>query len=328
MVRTDAQTAKTPEERAAALALLNSAREKSNVRAYPYDLKTQFTSFGSSPSDGVWNLEDISPDRQTYRWTADGPGFSALYLRANGLQWGSDPLGNIPLRLAQAREAIFFQYSLVGRYASLRLASGFLDGGQVRCILVRKGAGNRMLSGGRNWDETEYCANDAGLLVTYSPVPGLYFHYDYSSALHFRDKVIPGAFAIEQAGQLAVQAKTLSVTDAPGADNAMFRTTGLEQLGVGIVVGPAEIIEDFVHAERLSSMSNPTTQIVIVHGLADLDGHRQEPEVLESTNPALEQDALNLWSKLQPPLSEAAQPGVTAPWRELIVVYHFIVGAS
>ena len=74
LVTGDAQPVQTPEQRQAATNLLQTARAASNVRAQPYDLKTTFTAFGSSSSDGNWTLEDTSPSGKIYRWTAQGPG--------------------------------------------------------------------------------------------------------------------------------------------------------------------------------------------------------------------------------------------------------------
>ena len=60
-VVTAAQPIQNPEQRLAATSLLANARALSNVRARAYDLKTTFTSNGSSSSDGSWSMEDISP---------------------------------------------------------------------------------------------------------------------------------------------------------------------------------------------------------------------------------------------------------------------------
>ena len=67
-----AQAVQDAQQRLDAIALLQRARDLSNVRAQPYDLKTSFISWGGLASDGSWTLEDISPGRG-YRWTAQGP---------------------------------------------------------------------------------------------------------------------------------------------------------------------------------------------------------------------------------------------------------------
>ena len=171
----EAQAVQTPEQRQAATSLLENARALSNVRAHPYDLKTTFTSFGSSSSDGAWSLEDISPSRNVYRWTAQGPGYSAVNLYNSRLLYSNLPSGAIPLRLTQVREAIFFIYPNMGPYMSLRTATGSLNGASLQCVLAAQAFGGKSFSGGRNWEESEYCVDPQhGLLVSYSPTPGLY----------------------------------------------------------------------------------------------------------------------------------------------------------
>jgi hypothetical protein len=71
LVTGTAQAVQDAEQRIAAIGLLRKARDLSNVRAQPYDLKTSFTASGGLASDGNWMLEDIAPGRG-YRWTAQG----------------------------------------------------------------------------------------------------------------------------------------------------------------------------------------------------------------------------------------------------------------
>lgn len=140
-------------QRIAAIALLNKARDLSNVRAQPYDLKTSFSAYGGLASDGSWMLEDISPGRG-YRWTAQGPNYSAINLYPESVQsglYGNQAGGVLPLRLMQVRGAIFFPYPAVGPQASVRTATGSLNGVQLRCLLIVIGAGNRSFMGARNW---------------------------------------------------------------------------------------------------------------------------------------------------------------------------------
>jgi hypothetical protein len=86
IVTGSAQPVQNADQRAAATALLTKARELSNVRAQPYDLRTSFTSSGGLPSDGSWTLEDMSPGRGIYRWTARGPGYAGVNLYTNTTQ--------------------------------------------------------------------------------------------------------------------------------------------------------------------------------------------------------------------------------------------------
>ena len=126
LVTGEAQPVQDAQQRIAAISLLNKARDLSNVRAQPYDLRTSFSTTGGPGPDGNWMLEDTARGR-AYRWTADGPNYSAINLypdsTANGL-YGNQPSGTLPLRLMQVRGAIFFTYPVMGPQASIRTATG------------------------------------------------------------------------------------------------------------------------------------------------------------------------------------------------------------
>ncbi len=177
LVTGPAQAVETAEQRLAAVALLNRARDLSTVRAQPYDLKTSFTSTGGSASDGNWSLEDMSPSKGIYRWTAQGPAYSVINLYPNttrGTLYSNLSSGVVPLRLEQVREALFFVYPPTGPQASIRTATGYLNGMQQNCVLIANGFRGPALNGARDWLESELCADSAnGLLTTYSPAPGL-----------------------------------------------------------------------------------------------------------------------------------------------------------
>ena len=81
-----AQPVQNAEQRAGVVTLIQNARDLSNVRAQPYDLKTTFVSNGGLPSDGSWTLQDTSPGRGQYRWTAQGPNYAAVNLYTSGTQ--------------------------------------------------------------------------------------------------------------------------------------------------------------------------------------------------------------------------------------------------
>jgi hypothetical protein len=149
-----AQPVQNAEQRAAVVTLLQKARELSNVRAQPYDLKTTFVSNGGLPSDGSWTLEDTSPGRGLYRWTAQGPNYAAVNLYNNttqGMLYSNQPGGVLPLRLVQVREAIFFNFGQVGPRAPFRTAAGYVNGAAQNCVLIGRGVRGQTSSGGRGW---------------------------------------------------------------------------------------------------------------------------------------------------------------------------------
>jgi hypothetical protein len=327
-----AQPVQDAQQRIAAIGLLDKAHELSNVRAHPYDLKTSFTASGGLASDGSWTLEDISPGRK-YRWTANGPNYSAVNLypesSANGL-YGNQPSGILPLRLIQVRSAIFFIYPAIGPYASVRTATGSLNGAQQNCVLVVIGAGNRTFAGGRNWEESEYCVDaQTGLLSQYSPAPGLFVRYDYSSAIRFHNRSIPNAFTISENGQTVVEARTVSVTDPPAGTDPMFNPAGLTPLGSGRAMNPGMnfAIPAFAQGQRLpASNANAAMQMVTLHGNLAGDGQLSEVEILASSDPSLNQAALSQAGSLAHGRAEK-QPGATAQSSEFLMTFEFVTPA-
>lgn len=324
IVTSDAQPVQNADQRAAAAAVLIKAHDLSNVRAQPYDLKTTFASSGSLPSDGSWVLEDISPGHGIYRWTAQGPGYSAVNLYTNttrGMLYTNQPSGAMPLRLTQVRGAVFFNAPAIGPQVSMRTATGSFNGATLNCVLTS--FQRQPYSGGRNWRESEFCVDsNTGLLTTYSPVPGLYIHYDYASAPTFHGKTIPAGFTITEAGKTVIEAKTESVADPPDSTNPLFAAAGLTPLGVGqVMTAPVHWIGAF-HAPGSNGGSNSTAQMVVLHGSLSPDNHVSETEILASTDPGLNLTALER-ANSHKGFSNEAQPGTTPRSREILFVYEF-----
>jgi hypothetical protein len=326
-----AQPVQDAQQRMDAIALLNKSRDLSNVRAHPYDLKTSFSASGGLVSDGSWMLEDIAPGRG-YRWTAQGPNYSAINIypesTENGL-YGSQPSGILPLRLMQVRAAMFFNHPVVGPQASVRTATGSLNGAEQRCLLIVIGAGNRSFSGARNWEESEYCIDaQTGLLTTYSPVPGMFVHYD-SSAIRFHNKSIPTGFTISEAGKMVAEARTIGVTDPPAVTDAMFNPAGLMALGAGRAMNPGANLPMVLPAPGRpfpDSNANAAMQVVTLHGNVSGDGRFSEVEILASSDASLNQAALDRANMLAQTRSHG-QPGATAQSSELIFTFEFVTPA-
>ena len=333
LVTSAAQPTDNADQRIAALGLLSTARGLSNVRAQPYDLKTTFTASGGLESDGSWTLEDVSRGH-AYRWTAQGPNYTAVNLYpnsvANGL-YGSLTGGVVPMRLLQARSAIFFNSPMVGQYASVRTATGYLNGAEQHCVLVAIGAGAHGYTGTRNWEESEYCTDArSGLLTMYSPVPGLYVQYDYSSAINFHGKIIPNGFVISQGGQTVVDAKTVSVTDPPASTDAIFSPNGLPALGTGRAMNPGINIPMVMPAPGKpfpQATANAAMQVVTLHGNYTQSGGVSEVEILASTDADLNQAAIERAKAMRQARAQG-QPGTTPQSSELIFTFEFVIAAQ
>ncbi len=322
LVTSNAQPVQDVTQRAEIVNLLINAHRNSNVRAQPYDLKTSFTVSGSSPSAGDWQEEDISPGAALYRWTAQGPNYSAVNLHTNRIFYSNQPTNAMPLRLAQVRAAIFYTDTMVGPRASIRTAQGNLNGVALTCALIARVATASNASGGRRWEEEEYCVDPTSdVLVTYSPVPGLYVVYDYSEGLQFHGKLIANKFTISEAGQTIIEAKTESVSD-PLNNPAAFQPAGLTAIGVGPGMSAPW---------RMRSMrpvpaggANGATGMVVLHGMQLPDGQLTEVELLASSEPSLNQAALESASKWKGGLlGREAEPGVTPQSHEVLMTIQY-----
>ena len=322
LVAGDAQPVSDVSQRALVINLLINARRNSNVRAYPYYLKTRFTAFGSSSSDGSWQLEDMAQSGLGYRWTAQGPSYSAINVYSNGVLYSNQPSTSVPLRLAQVRAAIFFVQPMLGPRASLRTAAANLNGVELTCALVSHGELAKNTTGGRRWAEEEYCIDaHSGNLITHSPAPGLYVLYDYSKALHFHEKTIANNFTITQGGRIVIEAQTDSVADAT-ENAAAFQPTGLNTIGVGsIMTAPWQFR---MRAPASTAVTNGSMQLVVVHGMQAPDGHLSEVELISSTNASLDSAALDYARSWQFGVrGEDVEAGATPQSHELILTLQF-----
>jgi hypothetical protein len=333
---TTAQAVENAQQRLDAIASLRKAQTLSNLRAQPYSMKTEFVALGGLASDGNWVLENISPGPRLYRWTVQGPNYSAVRLfpdGTDGMLYGNQPSDFMPLRLAQVREALFGVYPAPGPQASIRTATGSLNGQEQRCVLIAMGAGNRTFSGGRNWEESEYCMDAAtGLLTTYSPAAGLYVHYDYSSALNFHGKTIPAGFTITQAGRTVVEARN-AVSEPPDAKDPMFTTAGLSALGVGQgmgLIGPRAVIR---MPAAVPGRPFPRTneeavvQVVSLHANVSQDNGLSELEILASTDAGLNDAALQQAKAMRLGALQS-QPGTTEQSGHAVFTIEFLTRAQ
>jgi hypothetical protein len=247
----------------------------------------------------------------------------------NGL-YSNQESGILPLRLLQVRSAIFFIYPAPGPQASIRTATGFLNNVPQNCVLIVNGAGGRSFSGARNWEESEYCVDSkTGLLSQYSPAPGVFVRYDYSSGIHFHNTFIPGGFRIFENGQVVAEARTVNVADPPAATDSIFDTAGLRVIGSGRAMNPGMNLPITIPApgKRFGGINaNTAVQVVSLHGNLAGDGRLSEIEILASTDTTLNQAAVeqaNSFTRIRVP----AQPGATMQSAEMFLTFEFLTSA-
>ncbi len=321
LVTRDAQFVSSPEQRAAADELLVKAQQLSNVRLQPYDLKTTFVTSGSLPSDGAWTLEDISPGGGLYRWVAQGPSYSGVFLLKDRLFSSNQQKTTIPLRLLQVRHAIFYPPNAIGPTSAVRVATASLDGVPVQCVLVAMGfrvTSADSFASGRSYRESEYCVDSkSGLLMIFSPVPGLYVRYNYQNAIHFHRSIIPSGFTISESGKTVIEAKTESVSDPPAASASVFELAGMYPVGAGVLNGRG------MGWTTSFQQGVSSDQVVVVHGVRLPNGPLTEAEILSSTDPSLNDVALKFANSQRMSTLVFEQPGATPRSVESIFVVEF-----
>jgi len=333
MVTSDVQQVQDAQQRIAAIGLLEKARGLSNVRAQPYDLKTSFIAYGGLASDGNWMLEDIAARGRKYRWTASGPNYSAVNLypdgSTNGL-YSNQASGLLPLASASGSLRYLLHLSDSRPQASIRTATGSLNGAPQNCVLVVIGAGSRTFSGGRNWEESEYCVDSkTGLLTQYSPAPGVFVRYDYSSGIRFHNTFIPTAFSIFENGKLVAEARTVGLADPPAATDPMFDTAGMTPVGSGRPMNPGMNLPIVMSAPGqpfAGANTNSAIQVVSLHGDIAGDGRLSEVEILASTDPALNQAAVERATAIAQ-ARVPVQPGATRQSSEIFLTFEFFTQA-
>ena len=290
-----ARVVDAPDERASLLSLVERARQNNNLHApggAPYELKVSFNAMGQTPYSGVGELSETWAAPGMWRWSERLGSYAQERVFKGGVAYDTDPQAYQPLRLQMIRQAIF--WPVAGQLANsrLRVAQAEWQGRPVTCVLVSAGRPRDDSTQGRRWEEEEYCVDQqTGLLQTYSVAPGLYNVYDYGNALQFHGHTLARQFSIVENGSTVVQAQIESLSDLGAVDAGAFTPAqGMR--------GPGAIIREplrFPQIVRGSAAVPPgTIQPVVVLAALDTTGKVLEAEALQTSDPALSDEALRL----------------------------------
>ncbi len=273
--------------RAASVGLLDRARTAYAWRAAgrAYDLKVTFTvdSGGQTQYDGAWQMEDIFDPRQGWRWTAQSASYTITRIFSQGMAYGEQTGDYIPLRLQEARAALFDPMPSARNVsrASLRKTTTVFHGAQLTCVLLSRRGASAPVSSGRRWDETEECIDPhSGLLAVHSQVPGRYYAYDYSNAPKFGGLVLPRKVTITEAGRIVTQISVDSLTGMPAADGGLF-VASAEMVAKGRPVAMSG-------AEKIwigPSVRGVAADVVCVFGVVTPSGNLVEAHSLQPLDP-------------------------------------------
>jgi hypothetical protein len=232
-------------------------------------------------------MEDVFDPKQGLRWTAQASdSYSITRISANGMLYGEDTANYIPLRLQEARAALFDPLPSAERAAraSIRTSTATFNGAPLTCILL-SGSKNSANAPGRRWDETEDCIDpQSGLLQTHSQVPGRYYAYVYSDTPPLDGHVLPRQVTVTEAGKTVTAISVDSLTELPAADPNLFTPTEeMKARGRAIAMAGAETIwRDF---GRGPSASGATVHIVCVFGVETPSGQLVEAHSLQPSDP-------------------------------------------
>ena len=250
-----------------------------------YTVTTSFTAYGASPYSGPGEMTETSIGDGYRQWTGRLGAFSLARMLPGAHDLGTR--GPIPMPIQMVRGTLFGPIDNV--LLPLRSAEATLDGVPVTCVLTS--VDGPTTTPRRDWSEVEHCVDpQSGRLRVYSEAPGLYVVYDYSSALSFHGRTLPGRITITVAGSVVVQ-ETLSIKDPGFIDPGAFTTPTNEMWGPGLLLTrPTHL-----RLER-GSITAPSTSVqpVIVHATLDVDGQVVEAEALQTADPVLSQSALEL----------------------------------
>jgi beta-lactamase regulating signal transducer with metallopeptidase domain len=288
------QAVTSPSDRAAAIALLQRARNSARLRLArtpPYRFDVSFTSAGNVTHTGPGQLTWIRFSGQRERWTADLDGYSVVQMISGGRRLEGPHVTMIPMRVQSLREAIFWAARDYDVSVQIRSAAVQWNGRPATCLLLSRMTGSATLTQARLWEEDEYCIDNAsGLLQISSIAPGTYTVYGYSRNLQFHGESLADRITIYTAGAMAADAE-FTIADASPADESLLTpTAAMVSNDAMVVLGSTARFQ----IRTPNPLASKLVQPVIVH--ADIGGAGKvlEEEVSAAADPALVETALEL----------------------------------
>jgi hypothetical protein len=277
--------------RPAVTRLLNRVRNGYALRTAgtAWNLKVTFTvtSAGQTEFDGAWQMEDIFDPQQGWRWTASTPGYSITRLSIHGKDYGTNPGDHIPLRLQEARAALFDPMPAPGYVARavIRTTNAAWNGLTLNCVLISTPGIAVADDSGRHWDETEECIDpQSGLLQVHSQVPGRYYEYDYSNAPSMGNRILPRSITVTEAGKIVSRISVRSLTPVDAPDPGLFVPTE-EMKANGPPILMAEMQKVFKTAQGAPSGAGSVAEPVCIFGLVTPSGQLVEAHSLQPSDP-------------------------------------------
>jgi hypothetical protein len=290
MVAGQSQAIDAHPNRTAVLQLLGMARDSYALRkaGRAYDLKVTFkvNSRGQTEYDGNWKMEDVFDPGLGLRWTATtSPSYLVTGIFSNGTYYGEGGGDHIPLRLQEARAALFdpIPSSTAATRESTRTSAATFNGKPLTCVLLSNSRSVESAPAGRHWDETEECIDpQSGLLQLHSQAPGRYYAYDYTDAPHLGSYVLPRKITITEAGQVVTEISVESLTELSPDPGLFVPTQEMKAQGPPIAMGEAQKI---VRISGQRPVNGARADAVCVFGVVTPSGQLVEAHSLQPADP-------------------------------------------
>jgi hypothetical protein len=310
------------EQRGALVSLMNRAVSHYALHARNGPAHVLQISFNATASTlnpgGAGQLRETWISGENWRWDGNLGGYTLLRISSNAAVYDQNPDSMIPLRLKMLANAVFAPIEGAPRKATIRTTNVEWKGAQVTCILMSAEGNAQTPATGRQWYETEYCIDPAtGLLNIYSKAPGIYAVYDYTHALLFHGRILPGSITITENERTVLAAQLTSIADTDPLNTSPFTPTS--QM---IAQGPATALQLPTRFPIPGPGTAPgaAVQPVIVHAVIDAKGNVRESEVLQTSS--MSAAALDFITGMKFP-PEATASGASPSEREAYINVRF-----
>ena len=288
LVTGTAQFASSPEDRAAAMALLERARQNGDLHmpgGSPFELKATIN-VASGLQTGVGQVTETWLNGRQWRYDQTLGSYSETRVSVGG-QMFERHSSFTPMAVQMIRTSLFWPVGGNPSVSTMRTAQASWNGKPVTAILIS--GSTDATPPGRHWAETEYVVdNSTGLLQIYSRAPGTFAIYGYTQGLQFHGRWMPDHITIFVAGVQTVDAQLTSIADPDLAGTASLKAEAGMQRTVTAPMNQRFPL--FAHDPTNSGVIKP----VIVHVTVDDQGNVVESEVSAAADPALVDQAIAL----------------------------------
>lgn len=308
-----------PQERAAALELLDHARQNYNFygpHAPAFTMKVSFNSSGQSQYEGSGSMQETWVGRSD-RWSAKIGSVETLRFVYGGRMWSDNPSAPVPLRVQMVRSTLLWPVVNPRTRVMLRAAAATIGGKSVMCILSSEMLAD--VEQPRHWVEKEYCVDPENKdLMVWSEAPGHYVYYDYTTSTTFQGHVIANDISLYEAGSRVMQIHVDGIEDASGIKPESLRPSP-EVMAKGQSFALAGPMKYPITVPTRQGVIPTMVQPVFVHATFDREGRVIEAEALQNSNPEMTAKAIET--------VKSSNQGRSQAQREVFVNVEFMSGS-